>query len=65
MTFEGMLYRIGKSVAGNTSKIHLAVDSNGNPVDFEVTGGEVHDVKVAPELVSTQKQETKISTGDY
>lgn len=43
---------IGKSVAGNTSKIHLAVDSSGNPIDFEVTGGEVHDVKIAPELVA-------------
>ena len=43
---------IGKSVAGNTSKIHLAVDSSGNPLDFEVTGGEVHDVKIAPELIS-------------
>lgn len=43
---------IGKSVAGNTTKIHLAMDSSGNPIDFEVTGGEVHDVKVAPELVA-------------
>lgn len=43
---------IGKSVAGNTSKIHLAVDSSGNPIDFEITGGEVHDVKVAPELIA-------------
>lgn len=43
---------IGKSAAGNTTKIHLAMDSSGNPIDFEVTGGEVHDVKVAPELVA-------------
>lgn len=43
---------VGKSVAGNTSKIHLAVDSTGMPIDFEVTGGEVHDVKVAPDLVA-------------
>lgn len=27
---------IGKSVAGNTTKIHLAVDSCGNPIDFIV-----------------------------
>lgn len=40
---------IGKSVAGNTSKIHLAVDSSGNPIDFEISGGEVHDSKVAPD----------------
>ncbi len=31
---------IGKSVAGNTSKIHLAVDSFGLPIAFEITGGE-------------------------
>ena len=43
---------IGKSVAGNTSKIHLAVDSSGNPIDFEITGGEVHDAKVAPDLIA-------------
>lgn len=44
---------IGKSVAGNTSKIHLAVDSFGLPIAFEVTGGEVHDCKVAPEFIAS------------
>ena len=42
---------IGKSVAGNTSKIHMAVDACGLPIHFTVTGGEVHDCKEAPELV--------------
>ena len=41
---------IGKSVAGNTTKIHMAVDACGLPIDFEITGGEVHDCKVAPEF---------------
>lgn len=27
-------------------------DANGNPVDFEITGGEVHDNKVAEELIN-------------
>jgi len=31
---------IGKSRAGNTTKIHLVVDSYGLPVEFEITGGE-------------------------
>ncbi|CDH98758.1 hypothetical protein SVR5_00207 [Glaesserella parasuis 29755] len=31
---------IGKSVAGNSTKIHLAVDSCGNPIDFVLTGGD-------------------------
>jgi len=39
---------IGKSVAGNTTKIHMATDSHGLPIDFEITGGEVHDCKIAP-----------------
>jgi len=41
---------IGKSVAGNTTKIHMAVEAFGLPIDFEITGGEVHDCKVAPEF---------------
>lgn len=43
---------IGKSVAGNTTKIHMAVDAGGLPIHFSVTGGEVHDCKEAPELVA-------------
>jgi hypothetical protein len=41
---------IGKSVAGNTTKIHMAVEACGLPIDFEITGGEVHDCKIAPEF---------------
>lgn len=43
---------IGKSVAGNTTKIHMAVDACGLPIHFSVTGGEVQDCKEAPELVA-------------
>ena len=43
---------IGRSVAGNTTKIHMAADSQGLPIDFIITGGEVHDCKVAPEFVA-------------
>lgn len=43
---------IGKSVAGNTTKIHMAADSYGLPIHFEITGGEIHDCKKAPELIS-------------
>ncbi len=42
---------IGKSVAGNTTKIHMAVDAFGLPISFLITGGEVHDCKIAPEFV--------------
>ena len=47
---------IGKSVAGNTTKIHMAVDSFGLPIEFILTGGEVHDCKAAPEFVASLPQ---------
>jgi transposase len=43
---------IGKSRGGATTKIHIAADAHENSIDFEVTGGEVHDVKVADLLIS-------------
>ncbi|WLQ13264.1 IS5 family transposase [Hahella aquimaris] len=42
---------IGKSRAGNTTKVHLAVDAYGLPVEFEITGGEVNDCTAAAELI--------------
>ena len=54
---------IGKSVAGNTSKIHMVVDSHGNPIDFEVTEGQVHDIVVAPELIE-RTPESKFTLAD-
>jgi transposase len=42
---------IGKSRGGLTTKIHMSVDSCGFPLNFEITGGEVHDSKAAPELI--------------
>lgn len=50
---------IGKSVAGNTTKIHMAVDAHGVPIEFDITGGEVHDCKVAPEFFA------KLPDADY
>ena len=42
---------IGKSVGGNTTKIHMAVDACGFPIEFDLTGGEIHDSKAASELI--------------
>ena len=42
---------IGKSRGGNNTKIPLAVDSYGLPVHFELTGGQVHDVACAEQLI--------------
>ena len=37
--------------AGLTTKIHMAVDAMGFPVDFDITGGEVNDCTAAPDLL--------------
>lgn len=49
---RGEAHAIGKSRGGATTKLHVAADAHGNPIDFEVTGGEVHDAKVAHQLIA-------------
>ena len=46
---------IGRSRGGPTTKIHMACDAHGNPIDFEITGGDIHDVIQAPEIISKCK----------
>ena len=43
---------IGLSRGGKTSKIHFAVDAYGLPIAFEITVGELHDAKAAPDLLA-------------
>ncbi len=43
---------IGKSRGGRSTKIHLAVDSYGLPVHFELSGGQTHDIVHAERLVA-------------
>ncbi|KAA8735632.1 IS5 family transposase [Acinetobacter qingfengensis] len=43
---------ISRSIGGNSSKIHLAVDSNGNPIQFLIHDGTTHDMKVTPALLN-------------
>ena len=50
---------IGQSRGGRTTKIHLATDANGLPIDFKITGGDVHDSKVAEQLIEV------IDSADY
>lgn len=50
---------IGKSRGGLTTKIHMCADAHGNPIDFEVTGGAVHDIKVAPQLMALLGKEVE------
>jgi transposase len=42
---------IGKSRAGNTAKVHLAVNAYGLPEVFTITGGHINDCTEAPALI--------------
>ena len=46
---------IGISRGGRTTKIHAIVDSKGRPLNFIVTGGQVHDSQVVEEVLNTPK----------
>jgi len=48
---SGQKEAIGKSKGGNTTKIHMAVDGFGLPIEFILTGGQIHDCKAAPDLL--------------
>ena len=56
---------IGKSRGGLTSKLHLLCNEFGLPIDFLITGGEVHDVKPAPELIERNKMTGLIADKAY
>lgn len=43
---------IARSIGGNSSKIHLAVDANGNSIELILSDGVTHDAKVAPDLIN-------------
>ncbi len=45
---------IAHKLAPNT-KVHMAVDAFGLPIHFEITGGQVPDCKIAPNLVTKLK----------
>jgi transposase len=50
---------IGRSYGELASKLHMCADAHGNPIDFEITGGEVHDSQIAPKLIE------RIGEADY
>ncbi|AYA42299.1 IS5 family transposase [Xenorhabdus nematophila] len=57
---------IGKSRGGNSTKIHLAVDSGGLPVHFDLSGGQLHDVSDAESLVlSSPEAEVVVADKGY
>lgn len=56
---------LGRSKGGITTKIHSLCAANGEPMDFVVTGGEVSDIKVAPELVARNRMKTLLADKAY
>jgi transposase len=44
---------IGISRGGRSTKIHAIVDSKGRPLNFMVTGGQVHDSQVVGDVLDT------------
>ena len=42
---------IGRTAGGPTTKIHMIVDAHGNPLDFTITAGNVHDSKETCNLI--------------
>ncbi|WP_228135338.1 IS5 family transposase [Acinetobacter indicus] len=55
---NGFERAIGQSRGGRTTKIHLATDASGLPIDFKITGGGVHDSQVAKQLIDTVGEAT-------
>ncbi len=55
---RGFERAIGKSRGGRTTKINLATDAHGLPIDFKITGGNVHDSQVAKQLIDTLSDAT-------
>jgi transposase len=52
---------IGISRGGRSTKIHAVVDDKGRPLNFIVTGGEVHDSQVVEQLLATPRPPLAVS----
>ena len=56
---------LGRSRGGLSSKIHCIADGLGNPVDFILTGGEVHDNVCAGALLDGKSADFVIADKAY
>lgn len=65
MACKDSIRNIGRSHGGLTTKIHLLCNEYGLPIDFLITGGDVHDVKPAPELIIRNKMKGLIADKAY
>lgn len=56
---------IGRNAGGLTTKVHALVDALGNPLRICLTGGNVHDLVPAPDLVSSQSADNLLGDKAY
>ncbi len=57
--------QLGRSRRGITTKIHLLCTSDGKPLDFLITGGNVSDIKAAPELTGRNQMKVLVADKAY
>ena len=57
--------KIGRSHGGLITKLHLLCNEYGLPLDFLITGGEVHDVRTAPQILSQNRMKGLITDKAY
>jgi transposase len=56
---------LGRSRGGFSTKIHIAVDALGNPVEFRLTGGQEADVTQAEPLIDAHQADAYILDKAY
>lgn len=54
---------IGRSRGGLSTKIHLVVDALGNPIDYRLTAGQVHEMTQAVKLFEGKHSDYVIADG--
>lgn len=65
MRSDGNNRQLGRSRGGITTKIHLLCNSDGKPMDFCLTPGQVSDIKTAPILTDRNKMQCLIADKAY
>jgi transposase len=61
----GQDHAIGRSKGGLTTKVHMLSDALGNPVGFELTGGNAHDMTMADSLVEKSSADAMLGDKGY
>lgn len=65
MRSDGQPRALGRSRGGITTKIHLLCNSDSQPIDFIITGGNISDIKIAPVLTDRNKMKCLIADKAY